>query len=519
MLPKKTLKMSDHNQTEIMPEDTSNEVEHTSIHISIGTVLNNKYKTIDVIEENTGEATLFICENNSRKFVAKVYHRNKKPKLEILEKARQLHSPNIIPIVDHGELSNRYFEILPYYRHGDLLKAAPLESEVIKRIIVPSINEGLYTLHSQGIIHRDIKPDNLFITDDEEDIVIGDFGISSYMEERLTVRRTSASRTLGYSAPETTQGFVSKESDYYSLGITLLYLATGVDPFADMTDEQIIKITLTDKLQIPEMVDKSLAHLIRGLTLKERKDRFGYEEVKGWINGDEIPINEIMQLPPTNISYHFKGQEYNQLDKLVLAFAENWDEAIKHLRRGFISDYVKSFRQDLASELIDVEEEERDNDIALFKMIYLLSPEAPLYWKGEVFTDLLQLSESIKKQIPNQNQDYIDLLQKGMLQLFIDNRSSSADLKKEVGFIQTLAQKNPVKAYYKLYYLLSNEESFVFEQNCFRSVDELVEFLYEQRERVEDISKQLLDQPYFFAWLEKLGYEDFITEWKKIKYD
>ncbi|WP_191090651.1 serine/threonine protein kinase [Niallia endozanthoxylica] len=525
IMPKQTMILPEDNKTMIMPENEMEEsvndveeVQQQSTYIHVGTILNDTYTLIDVIAENTGEAALFVCEADRQKFVAKVYHQNKKPKQEIIERIREIQSPHIIPIIDHGEFSNRYYTILPYYQKGDLLKMAPLELHAIVDVVVPAVNEGLHTLHNYGIVHRDIKPDNIFITDDEEGVVIGDFGISSRMEERITVRKTSASRTLGYSAPEATQGYVSKESDYYSFGITLLYLATGFDPFSGMTDEQIIKMTITDKLHIPENTDQHLAHLIKGLTVKERKDRWGYEEVQRWSKGEFITINESAKGFTHHQPYHFKDQEFYNLEGLALALAQSWDEGIKHLKRGFISAYIKPVRQDLASEIMDYEEE-RDNDTALFKTIYSLSPDAPLCWKGEVFQELSQLGEAMKKQMPDLNEYYAELLQKGMLLFFLQKRQASAELIKEVESLQSLAGTDPSKAYYKLYYLLSNSTEFQLEEDVFQSVDELVEYLYEHRQRVEEIAKGLLEQPYFFAWLEKLGYEEFIKEWKKIQYD
>lgn len=77
-------------------------------------------------------------------------------------------------------------------------------------------------------------------------MVIGDFGISSVLNKDVSVRATSMSRTMGYSAPETSNGFISKESDYYSFGITLYHLVLGTDPFAGI--EMFIKYLPDDKV-------------------------------------------------------------------------------------------------------------------------------------------------------------------------------------------------------------------------------------------------------------------------------
>jgi len=488
----------------------------TRVHITLGTDLNG-YILNEVIAENTGEAQLFICSKSNDNYVAKVYHRDKKPKQEILSIIRTMQSPYVIRVIADGEYAGRYYEILPYYKHGDLLQAAPLDTDFISKTVVHGLNEALNALHGKDIVHRDIKPNNLFFTDNRQEIVVGDFGISSVLTAGKSVRMTSGSRTPGYSAPETLSGFVSRESDYYSMGITLLHLTTGLDPFSGMNEAQVNMLTLTKKIDIPATVPPRIAHLIRGLTVKEPKDRWGYTEVRKWLNHENVEIREAVRHRSDVKPYIFDGREIFTLDDLALSFAQKWEEGKKHLYRGLARDHIKQFGQDLASKAMDCEEE-RDQDLGFFKLIYAIYPNAPLGWCGEMFVDPEKLGDAIMKKMPDVVPSYEALLKSGALLYFVENRCEDTVLAGVIRTLQELAKTDAQSAYYRLRYLLGKPADFRFDGRTFEYVDDLVEYLYEKRDSIESYSTKLLEDKSFFAWLSHQGFDQHIESWKKITY-
>ena len=484
-------------------------------HVSLGTVIKG-YVLTGVIAENTGEASLFLCEKGGANYVAKIYHRDKKPKPEILVALKAIASPYVISVIEDGEIEGRYFEILLYYQDGDVAKSAPLSADYLLTTFVPNVAEALFALHNKGIVHRDIKPTNIFFGRGKNHVVLGDFGISSLLTSGMTVRLTSASRTIGYGAPEATQGFVSSESDYYSLGITLLYLATGADPFAGMTDTQILMQTLNYKLEIPQSLPPRLANLIRGLTVKERTDRWGYDEIRKWLNNESVEIRESDRQRSDLKPYILvEGQELFGLEELSLSLAEHWQEGIKHLYRGFVKEYLKHFRQDLASKAVDLEEE-RDQDLGLFKLIYTMNPNAPLCWRGEMFVDLESFGAAIKKILPTKNASYFELLRCGALQYFVKTKKYRQELVDEVKSLEALAIADGDTAYYRLGYLMSGSDEFSFNGVVLTSVDDLAGYIHAHRTNIVEISEKLLNSKYFFAWLEHLGFQDTIDNWKRL---
>jgi serine/threonine protein kinase len=490
-------------------------------YINVGTVING-YQLTRVIADNTGEAAIFLANREGSNYVIKLYHRDKNPKPDLLAMIKSIQSPYIISVLEDGQFEGRYYEILPYYAGGDLQKAAPLEDNLIINTVVPNVNEGLNALHSRGIIHRDIKPNNIYFSNDRQHVVIGDFGISSMLKEgnkiifnKISIIVTNNARTIGYSAPETSEGFVSKESDYYSLGVTLLHLATGSDPYEGMTDTQILMRTMNYKLGIPSSVNPRLTKLIRGLTVKERKERWGYDEIKRWLNNEDVEVVERYGAKTDIKAYIFEGRELYELDALSLSLAESWSEGVKQLYRGFLSEHLKQFGQDLASKAMDCAEE-RNKDLGFFKLIYIMNPGAPLCWRGEMFIDLYALSASITKDLPEINQNYLDLLTGGALLHFLEVKGFDKKLISTVKDLKQLAAADPGFAYFQLARLLSDNNEFKYKDQAFYSPDELVNYLYNQRSRIEQIAAELLENKDFLAWLNHLGYARQISKWQQI---
>ena len=88
--------------------------------IEAGTLLLNKYLVEKPLSSNTGEASLYICSYNGKKYVAKVYRRVSAIKDEVLEVLKQLDSPYVARVCDVGDWGGYPFVVIPYYKEGSL---------------------------------------------------------------------------------------------------------------------------------------------------------------------------------------------------------------------------------------------------------------------------------------------------------------------------------------------------------------------------------------------------------------
>jgi serine/threonine protein kinase len=357
------------------------------------------------MEIPSGEADIYLCsgtENHAgKKFILKYYRRENAVKPEVIAKLRSISSPYVAPVSGFGEFQGHQYTIRPYYEFpalSDVLSAGTKFSEnELKTFIIPSAIEGLKVVHDAGILHRDLKPGNLIPDDKGEHVVLIDFGISSN-SDGVTFVMTQPGMTPFYAAPEAIQGIYHKETDYYALGITIFELFTGYTPFQnpDISGEEAAKLAAISKIEFPDNFPENLRKLVLGLTYKDishrnEKDnpnrRWGYDEVKRWLNGENVPVPG--ELTGTSGAesvkqsafqpYRFNGKTYTEEKELLLAMLQQPDEALKDLGRGilthhyFILDEKKGALCSSAENKIG--KNSLENIIHLCTLIYDLKPD------------------------------------------------------------------------------------------------------------------------------------------------
>ncbi|MGE0607031.1 MAG: protein kinase [Pirellulales bacterium] len=151
--------------------------------------------------------------------------------------AAQLRHPHIVPVYDAGQTDGRYY-IASAFINGqplsDLIADEPLDSHRAATV-VRALAEALAYAHEQGVIHRDIKPDNVMVDQSGQPHIM-DFGLARFQESTDKVTQDgTVLGTAAYMAPEQARGEldqVGPASDQYSLGVVLYELLTGQTPFS-----------------------------------------------------------------------------------------------------------------------------------------------------------------------------------------------------------------------------------------------------------------------------------------------
>ncbi len=188
-----------------------------------------------------------------------------------------LHHPNIVRIFEAGEENGRPFiamELLEGETLEQRLAAAPLpvrESLEIARGIAEALDYG----HMKGVIHRDLKPDNVFLTT-EGTVKVMDYGIARVAASPgLTSTRTYLGTPL-YSAPESLNpAALDHRADLYSLGIILYRMLTGKLPFTAPTPLELLEKHRSEPLPTPpQELPADVLLLLERLTAKAPGDRF-----------------------------------------------------------------------------------------------------------------------------------------------------------------------------------------------------------------------------------------------------
>src|SRR3954447_16899602 len=177
-----------------------------------------------------------------RKVALKVLHEQYTEDEEYVERFRrearsvaQLSHPNIVTVIDRGEADGRQFIVFEYV-DGENLKgvvnsggALPVETAVM---LAHQIARALAFAHEHGLVHRDVKPQNVLLNGDGS-AKVTDFGIARSLDVQHGMTQTgTVLGTSDYIAPEQAQGqTVSAQTDVYSLGVVLYELLTGAVPF------------------------------------------------------------------------------------------------------------------------------------------------------------------------------------------------------------------------------------------------------------------------------------------------
>lgn len=192
----------------------------------------------------------------------------------------RLQHPHILPVHDYGEAEGYTYIVMPFIEGGTLadLLGQPLPTFQMRRIIT-HVGDALDYAHSQGVIHRDVKPSNILI-DQRGNCLLSDFGIAKMIEGSVRITRTGGIvGTPAYMSPEQIHGEeLDGRSDLYALGIVLYEMATGRPPFRAETPPAIFVKHLHDPLPPPRSFNPSLLEGIERVILKalakDRLDRY-----------------------------------------------------------------------------------------------------------------------------------------------------------------------------------------------------------------------------------------------------
>jgi len=173
-----------------------------------------------------------------------------------IEAMTSLTHPHIVPVLYSGHLEDTPFYVMPCLNGGTFCKRAYAEPpELLQglRDLIP-IAEAVQSIHEVGLIHRDIKADNV-LYDDNDVPFLSDFGLVRALSERYS-RLTEQGFAVGtprYMSPEmlAEKGELDERCDIYALGVLVYELATGTLPYAEKTRLQALVATATGVPPIP----------------------------------------------------------------------------------------------------------------------------------------------------------------------------------------------------------------------------------------------------------------------------
>lgn len=152
----------------------------------------------------------------------------------------RLDHPHIVQAFDSGEEAGRPFFIMEYAPYGSLARRHPLGERLplpVIRTYISQVGRAINYIHSQGLIHRDIKPQNMFLRT-RSMVLLGDFGLVMHARNRLySYMIWEFGGTTAYMAPEQEIGEPCQASDQYAFATVVFEWLTGCSPFYGTAEE------------------------------------------------------------------------------------------------------------------------------------------------------------------------------------------------------------------------------------------------------------------------------------------
>ncbi|MBX7083182.1 MAG: protein kinase [Nannocystaceae bacterium] len=263
-----------------MPGEIADAAQDAFVQGLLGQVLDRRYRLDAVIGEG-GMGVVFRATHVliGKQFAVKVLRREHLDSPEVLQRfllearvASSLKHPNVVDIIDFGELptGGAYYamELLEGRSLAQAIDNDGAFPPLAAGMIAIQITQGLAAAHAQGVVHRDLKPDNVFLCtprrgETHPSAKLVDFGIARVGPRRITVMGAVLG-TPEYMSPEMAMGLdVDARADLYALGVLLFEMLTGTVPFYHREVAQTLEMHLRAPRPTLASRKPELARLVR----------------------------------------------------------------------------------------------------------------------------------------------------------------------------------------------------------------------------------------------------------------
>lgn len=517
------------------------------------------------VSTDTGEAQIYRCKKSdgTGDYVAKILVtlrpdsspkklKTRKRVIEFLDKYSVEPSSHILPLIGHGIIKindgDYFVDVYPYCEGGDIGdRAGEFTLEKLKSDVIPAVNEAIHLFHQERLVHRDLKPDNLFYYDGN--VVIGDFGITCELNTDDYAVDTEKIGTLGYFAPELMSEAAIAASDYYALGQTIWSLYHGemmyretirshggfFSPEARNTVSDLMRKNEFPGLDEIDRKDEFFEVLIRGLLQYDPNTRFGYKDVESWLKGDKSLYLRVKTLRGDEIferTITVNGKDCIDNEQVAMQLCSGWVQSVDLLYGATLyQQYKYTLCRDNDADMIQEIYEgvkaldlEHPNDfgfyqdIGLSRVIMNLSDSKILGWRGRIYTNPIEISGDMEKVhiAGDSKEDFYSLILSGLVGEWLARVGvTNEKILEELGKLENMAKSSRMGvmvAYFWMYYMfLSNRENTSY-KDC-KNIDDIARKLLEDAHSLYEVEGDYccVENPQLLGFLCASGYDESVS--------
>lgn len=272
-------------------------------------MINEYVRECSIGRGSYGKVVLYRKVTDGKKYAIKAFYKSRLSKIRvtssetawtdvlrevsIMKILEHPHIINLIEVIDDPD-SDRFFMVLEYVEGKQVCDASGQSGgigEETSRRRLRDIISGLIYLHTHGVVHGDIKPENLLVTKNGS-VKIGDFSISHAFEDDNDLLWRSPGTPV-FTAPECCVGlnYHGKTADIWALGVTLYCMILGYCPFIGESLQDTYDKIVHSPLYIPKDLDPELKDLLCGLLCKDPSERMTLESAARhpWVTREADP--------------------------------------------------------------------------------------------------------------------------------------------------------------------------------------------------------------------------------------
>lgn len=393
--------------TRVEPGRTPHSGGPAPLHL-LPTALRDRYEVVGH-RDGGAEADILIAADHTDPgapaVVVKTYRRHLPHAEDVWARLATVHHPHLARLVETGHSDGRQYEVMewiPGSPLSDLIPGQAWPPDAVTEA-VRQLTDAVAALHGLGIVHRDLKAENVILRDGapggRPHLVLIDFGLSRLDEEyRFT---DFAAGTDHYLAPELLLrggGASTQARDWWALGMLLRELLTGARNFTGFGSHALYEAIVLRPVQLDAVTDPRARLLCRGLLTVDRDDRWGAGEIREWLRGGTPPVvspaHRQPDLPPlTLLGRTFRdGASLAQAlrepafwQALSASFAAStgdwealplypWLQALA-LQRQVATEVVERFGATLADPALAP-------DVRVLRLLHWLDPSGQPMWRG-----------------------------------------------------------------------------------------------------------------------------------------